>query len=89
MIEVVTPQVSDRIIERIGEEGTASFIPTSVRPIFFMLYKCRVARSPADAVFLCEFVARRVTHDGFKTVIGVPPGRTEGILERGELWLHC
>ena len=85
MVEVMNPQVPDGIIERMDEEGTASFILTSVRPVFFILYKCRVTRCTADAIFLCQFVAHRVTHLGFGVVIGEPPGRIEGLLERDEL----
>ena len=85
---MIIPQVPDGIIERMGEEGTASFIPTSERPVLFILYECRVARSAADAVFLCQFVARRVAHDGFGVAIGMPPGRIEGVLECDELWVH-
>jgi len=85
MIEVMTPHVPDRIIERIGEEGPASFIPTSIRPVFSIRYKCREARCTEDTIFLCQLVAHRVTHDGFEVVIGEPPGRIEGLLERDEL----
>jgi len=74
MVEVMTPHVPDGVIERMGEEGMASFIPTSVRAVFFILNKCRVARCTANAVFICQFVARRVAHDRFEIVIGVPPG---------------
>ena len=82
MVEVITPHTPDGVIERMGEEDPASFISTSVRPVFFILYECRIAQSAADSVFFCEFVARRVTHDGFEIVIVVPPGRIEGFLER-------
>ena len=85
---MIIPQVPDGIIERMGEEGTASFIPTSERPVLFILYECRIARSAADAVFLCESVAHRVAHDGFEVVIGVPPRGIEGVLECDELWVH-
>ena len=33
-------------------------------------------------------MARKVAHDGFEIVIGVPPGRIEDLLERDELWVH-
>jgi len=88
MIELMIPQVPDGIIERMNEEGPASIIPTFIRPILFIFYKCRVTRSTTDAVFLCQFVARKVTHNGFEIMIGEPPRRIEDLLEHDELWVH-
>ena len=88
VIKVVTSLVPDSVVERRSEEATASFIATSVCPIFLVLHKCRITGLPAYSISLCKFRASKVANHWFVVMIGMPPGRIDASFEFEKLRIH-